>query len=106
MLHGLLKRSANQRRRVETDRLTIELCSSVIADGNQGISIRQSWEMFVDSLVAGINDAAEYVGYLMPLLVLVFLLAGSWLRPAPEVCRLVALAYATQFTMLTAARMT
>jgi len=77
-LHGLSQQSADHRRRIETNRLSIDFRSNAVASVNKGISIHESWETFTDSLVEGINDAAEYAGYLMPLLLLVFPLALIW----------------------------
>ncbi len=77
-LHGLSQQSADQRRRIETNLLTIELRSNVVARDKQSISIRDAWQTFSNSFVAGINDAAEYAGYLLPLLLLVFPLALIW----------------------------
>jgi len=77
-LQALSQQSADQRRRIETNRLSIELRSNILAGVNQGISIRESWDTFTNSLIEGINDCAEYAGYLMPVLLLVFPLALFW----------------------------
>jgi Domain of unknown function (DUF4349) len=78
MLHSLEQDSANQRRRIETNRLTIKLSSNVSNEAATGFSLRVSWETFSDSLAEGTDDAAEYAGYFLPIVLLVFPLALLW----------------------------
>jgi hypothetical protein len=78
MLQGLAQQSADQRRRIETNLLSIKLHSNTDVESAQGFSFRDSWETFSDSLAEGVAATAEYVGFLLPLLLVVFPLALFW----------------------------
>jgi Domain of unknown function (DUF4349) len=78
MLQGLAQQSADQRRRIETNLLTIQLHSNAVAESDDGFSLRESWEIFSESLAEGVSDSAEYIGYFLPLVLVVFPLALLW----------------------------
>lgn len=71
--------SAQQRRRIETNRLTIDFTAPSAESENSriGNALRNLWDSFSE----GVADAIEYVGYLLPFLVLGFplLLLMRWL---------------------------
>ncbi len=77
-LHELGQEAANQRRRIETNRLKIELRSNVEYNARSDHSLGDAWNSFIDSLVEGVFDTAQYAGYLLPLLMLIFPLALGW----------------------------
>lgn len=77
-LQSLTQQAADQRRRIETNRLSIAIKSNVAFDDRDDLSFTKAWHTFVDSLAEGTQDTAEYAGYLLPLLVLVFPLALAW----------------------------
>lgn len=71
--------SAQQRRRIETNRLTIDFTAPSPDSGNSRIG--NVLRNLGDSFGEGVADAIEYVGYLLPFLVLGFplLLLMRWL---------------------------
>lgn len=77
-LQGLAQDAASQQRRIETNRLTILLRSDSTAELGSRFSFRAIWHSFTDSLAEGTESAAEYAGYFLPLLLLVFPLALTW----------------------------
>jgi hypothetical protein len=77
-LQGLAQQSADQRRRIETNLLKIQLYSISIGESDVDLSFSESWETFKESLAEGIAASAEYVGYSLPLLLVVFPLALMW----------------------------
>ena len=78
-LDAVEQESAQQRRRIETNRLTIDFVApSVEADRSPIVgALRNLWDSFSE----GVADAIEYVGYLLPFLLLGFplLLLVRWL---------------------------
>ena len=78
-LHGLAQQAADQRRRIETNLLTIDLRSNAApARMASEFSFREAGWMFVDSLAEGATAAAEYAGFFLPLMLLVFPMALLW----------------------------
>lgn len=78
MLHGLAQQSTDQRRRIETNLLTIDLHSNISSRAVSDFSFGDAWWTFVDSLAEGATAAAEYAGFLLPLILLAFPAALLW----------------------------
>lgn len=72
-LDATAQESAQQRRRIETNRLTIDW--SAPSAQPEGSRILDALHNLRDSFNEGVADAIEYVGYLLPFLVLGFPLA-------------------------------
>lgn len=77
-LHELNQTAANQQRRLETNLLRLEFRSNVAYDDGVDYSLGELWGTFVESLAEGVYDLAEYAGYLLPLVLLVFPIALLW----------------------------
>lgn len=78
-LDAVEQESAQQRRRIETNRLTIDFTAPPAESENSRIG--SALRNLHDSFNEGVADAIEYVGYLLPFLVLGFplLLFVRWL---------------------------
>lgn len=76
-VEGTEQVAAQQRRRVETNLLTIGFLSDGSDESRVGASLRNLWHAFTD----GLADAVEYTGYLLPFVLLGFplLLFLRWL---------------------------
>jgi len=76
-MDGAEQVAAQQRRRIETNRLTIQFFADASDESRIGGSLRNLWHSFSD----GLADAVEYAGYLLPFLLLGFplLLMLRWL---------------------------
>jgi hypothetical protein len=79
-LQSLSQDAAQQRRRIETNHLKIDLTSNVEWEPESDFSLGDAWETFTSSLVEGVSGAAEYAGFFMPILILFFpfLLLWRW----------------------------
>lgn len=77
-LQSLAQESAQQRRRIETNHLTLNFTSNLGWEDESDFSFSRLWETFASNLMYGIDDAAEYAGFLLPIVVLFFPLALLW----------------------------
>lgn len=74
-LQTLTQQAADQRRRIESNKLTIDFVSN---DSAIGFSFGNVWDTFVENLAEGTDIAAESTGYFLPMVPLIFLLALIW----------------------------
>jgi hypothetical protein len=77
-LQSLAQESAQQRRRIETNHLTINFASNLEWEDESEFSLAAIWDTFTSNLEDGFEGAAEYAGYFLPILVLFFPLALLW----------------------------
>ena len=77
-LQSLAQDAAQQRRRIETNHLTIDFASNAEWEDESDISFAAIWETFASNFKYGIDGAAEYAGFFLPILVLFFPLALLW----------------------------
>ena len=78
-LAALGRTDAEQRRRLETNRLTLSWRSdALVEDEDDDGFFAGLWTTFADSLEEGLDGAAEYAGYLLPVLLLAFPMALLW----------------------------
>lgn len=77
-LQSLAQESAQQRRRIETNHLTLNFTSNMKWEDESDFSWSGLWDTFASNLEYGVEGAAEYVGFLLPILVLFFPLALLW----------------------------
>lgn len=77
-LQSLAQDAAQQRRRIETNHLTIDFASNAGWEDESEISFAAIWETFASNFKYGIDGAAEYAGFFLPILVLFFPLALLW----------------------------
>jgi len=77
-LQQLSQESAQQVRRIESNLLHIRWNSNRDSTPATEFSILGIWETFTDNLMDGLQGAAEYAGFLLPMLVLFFPLALIW----------------------------
>ena len=77
-LQSLAQESAQQRRRIETNHLTIDFASNAAWEDESDFSFGAIWDTFASNLEDGINGAAEYAGFLLPMLILFFPMALLW----------------------------
>lgn len=79
-MDGAEQIAAQQRRRIETNLLTIRFFSNGDGESRVGVSLRNLWHSFTD----GFADAVEYSGYLLPFVLfgfpLLLLLRWLWRR--------------------------
>ncbi|MCB1633505.1 MAG: DUF4349 domain-containing protein [Xanthomonadales bacterium] len=74
----LTEQATEHRRRLETNLLRIAWQSNRPYDYRPEFSFGSTWSTFVESLYEGLAAAAEYAGYLLPLLLLAFPIALLW----------------------------
>lgn len=74
-LQTLTQQAVDQRRRIESNKLTFDFVSN--APG-MGFSFGNVWDTFVENLAKGTDIAAESAGYFLPMVPLIFLLALIW----------------------------
>ena len=77
-LQSLAQEAAQQRRRIETNHLTIDFASNAEWEDESEVSFAAIWETFASNFKDGIDGAAEYAGFFLPILVLFFPLALLW----------------------------
>ncbi len=77
-LHSLAQDAAQQRRRIETNHLKIDFASNAEWEEESDFSVGELWETFASNLEDGVEGAAEYAGFLLPLMILFFPLALLW----------------------------
>jgi hypothetical protein len=77
-LQSLAQEAAQQRRRIETNHLTIDFASNAGWEDESDVSFGAIWETFASNFKYGIDGAAEYAGFFLPILVLFFPLALLW----------------------------
>lgn len=77
-LQSLAQDAAQQRRRIETNHLTIDFASNAAWEDESEVSFAAIWETFASNFKYGIEGAAEYAGYFLPIVVLFFPLALLW----------------------------
>lgn len=77
-LQSLAQDAAQQRRRIESNHLTINFASNAKWEDESDFSFVAIWDRFTSNLEDGIDGAAEYTGYFLPILVLFFPLALLW----------------------------
>ena len=77
-LHQLAQEAANQRRRLESNHLRIELRSNVPYDDRSNYSFADLWDLMYESLLDGLFSVVEYGAYLLPLVLLIFPFALAW----------------------------
>lgn len=77
-LQSLAQDAAQQRRRIETNHLKIEFASNAEWEDESAFSFGELWETFASNLQDGVEGAAEYAGFLLPLVILFFPLALLW----------------------------
>lgn len=77
-LQSLAQEAAQQRRRIETNHLTMEFTSNAGWEDESDLSFAAIWETFASNFKYGIDGAAEYAGFFLPILVLFFPLALLW----------------------------
>lgn len=75
-LRSLAQEGAERDRRIETNKLTLAFYSD--RGDRSSLRIGDLWEQFSDSFVEGVASTAEYLGYLLPLLLIAFPLALGW----------------------------
>lgn len=75
-LQSLAQEGAERDRRIETNKLTIAFASN--RGDASSLGVGDLWEQFSDSFVEGVANAAEYLGYLLPLIFIAFPLALGW----------------------------
>ncbi len=77
-LQQLSRDSAQHTRRIESNLLTLKWSSNVEWKDESSVSLSDSWATFTSSLAEGVDGAAEYAGFLLPILVLFFPFALFW----------------------------
>lgn len=77
-LQLLAQESAQQRRRIETNHLTLNFASNLEWEDESDFSLSGLWDTFASNFEYGIDGAAEYAGFLLPIVVLFFPLALLW----------------------------
>lgn len=77
-LQSLAQEAAEQRRRIETNHLAIDFASNAKWEAESSFSLAAIWTTFTSNLQYGVDGAAEYVGYFLPIMLLVFPLALLW----------------------------
>jgi len=77
-LQSLAQEAAQQRRRIETNHLKIDFTSNAPWEEESDFSFGEIWETFTSNLQDGVQDAAEYAGFLLPMFILFFPLALLW----------------------------
>ena len=77
-LQSLAQDAAQQRRRIETNHLQIDFASNAEWEDESDFSFGELRKTFASNLEDGVEGAAEYAGFLLPLVILFFPLALLW----------------------------